>query len=170
MPKAVKIYPFVELSKLKKWGALDAQSDALIKQYMAQNKNILILGNGNSGINTFQHSLAHYAFKMHHNPVIIPPVRGVNVDRYFKTSGWKNYRKVINDNKQTVMAGNYKGTFEDLYPHLKNMWKQFDVVIDLRKLGNKRTICQIYELKGNKWQMPYFNEHFFDKYNCKFSA
>ena len=118
----------------------------------------------------FMHGLAHHAFRLHHDPLLIPTIKSVNLPTFFNSKAWKNQTVIARKAKQAITSVNYKGTYQDFYPYLKGVGKQFDVVIDMRNFGKKQGICQIYERKNSTWLMPYMNDNLFDPVKCKYTA
>jgi hypothetical protein len=169
MPKAIKLYPQIDILNLKKKGLIDANSEKLLKKFIKQNKNILILGNHVEDTHKFLQGVTNHAFRLDHEPLVVPNEQKINhVGSFFASKKWKDTAKMTRGHRQSLFSLNYKGKFEDLYPHLKKVGSSIDVVIDLRHLGKKGKVCQIYEKNGRQWNLPYLNDKHFDPIKMKF--
>ncbi|MBT3981785.1 MAG: hypothetical protein HOE90_10555 [Bacteriovoracaceae bacterium] len=170
MRKQRKLYPLTDLQTLKRWDSLDVASYNLLKSYVERKKNILIIGNKRSGKTTLLHSIAEYAYRLQYNPVVMPLEENVCLDSYFTRTKWKNRRRWFKQTGHLFAHVGYKGSYEDLYPFVKSIGTDFDVVLDMRNIGSKRVLCQIFERRKGKWVNPYFNNKFFNHDKATFAA
>ena len=170
MAKVGRVHALPDFKQLKKWHCMDQQSVTLIKKYIAQKKNILIIGGKNAGKDTVMHAIANYSYQLHQSPAVLPLGEKVNLKNVFKTATWKKQKNILVNKHHTIAEIGYTGKCEDLYPYITKMGKGFDIVLDLRNLGKTRTICQIFEKKNNLWTTPYFNMPYFDTLKGKFAG
>jgi hypothetical protein len=136
-----------DLTWMKEVHAVDDKCIKIICSVSKKYKYFLIVGNYQSGKNSFSDVLCGYLHEINKEPLIAPSIEEKSIRDIQKSAKWKWYQKLLKHPMPIVVPvghTDYEMT-EDYLEQYPKMTKNFDVVFDMRMLPTgHRILCQIY--------------------------
>lgn len=145
MNQLLKIPALAQLHKLK---LIDKKSNKMLSELIENSNKVLVIASKASGKNTLQNSIVTNFLNRQKDPLVIPPTTGISLASISSNSKLKSLKSMIKDYKCYITSIEYRNNVNSNIEELVKLFlKEFDLIIDLRKIEKDRTICNI--ITGN---------------------